>query len=83
MRATGVTDPDEAQRLVSQVYLPNWLSLPKRTGTVDMDFTAARLGGLTAGLLSYGESVRLVTAGATNFHVNLPLRGEANSRSGA
>jgi AraC-like DNA-binding protein len=48
-----------------------------------MELAATRLGDLTAGLLSYGESVRMVTAEATNFHVNLPLRGTAISRSGA
>jgi AraC-like DNA-binding protein len=78
-----VTDPDEAQDLVSEVFLPNWLQLPGRSRSVDMDFAATRLGDLSAGLLSYGESVRMVTAEATNFHVNLPLRGTAVSRTGA
>jgi AraC-like DNA-binding protein len=63
MRAKGVTDPDEAQHLVSQVFLPNWLRLPGATRSL--------------------ESVRMVTAEATNFHVNLPLRGKAVSRTGA
>jgi AraC-like DNA-binding protein len=83
VRATGVTDPDEAQHLVSQAYLPNWLRLPRRTRSVDMELAATRLGDLTAGLLSYGESVRMVTAEASNFHVNVPLRGKAISRTGA
>jgi AraC-like DNA-binding protein len=83
MRAMGVTDLDEAQHLVSQVFLPNWLRMPGPTRSLDMDFAATRLGDLSAGLLSYGESVRMVTAEATNFHVNLPLRGKAVSRTGA
>jgi AraC-like DNA-binding protein len=82
VRAMGVTDPEEAQHLVSQAYLPNRLRLPRRTRSVDMDFAATRLGDLTAGLLSYGESVRMVTAEAANFHVNLPLKGKAISRTG-
>jgi AraC-like DNA-binding protein len=83
LRVVGVTDPEEAQHLVTQVYLPNWLQLPGGSRSVNMNFAATRLGDLSAGLLSYGESVRMVTAEAANFHVNLPVRGKAVSRTGA
>jgi AraC-like DNA-binding protein len=69
--------------VVSQVFLPHRLRLPGSTRSVDMYFAATRLGDLTAGLLSHGESVRLVTAEATSFHVNIPLQGTALSRTGA
>jgi AraC-like DNA-binding protein len=47
-----------------------------------MEVTGLRLGALTAGRLTYGRRARLRTADAENFHVNLPLRGRAASRSG-
>jgi AraC-like DNA-binding protein len=83
VRALGVTDPEEAQHLVSQVFLPHRLRVLGSARSVDMDFAARRLGDLSAGLLSYGESVRVATAEATNFHVNIPLRGTVFSRTGA
>jgi AraC-like DNA-binding protein len=47
-----------------------------------MELTGLRLGALTAARLAYGRQVRLMTVDAENFHVNLPLHGQASSRSG-
>ena len=47
-----------------------------------MEVTGLRLRALTVGRLTYGRRVRLRTADAENFHVNIPLRGRAASRSG-
>jgi AraC-like DNA-binding protein len=47
-----------------------------------MNVAGLRLGALTAGRLTYGRQVRLRTADAENFHVNIPLRGRAASTSG-
>jgi AraC-like DNA-binding protein len=41
------------------------------------------MGALTAGRVTYGRRVRLRTAEAENFHVNITLRGRAVSRSGS
>jgi AraC-like DNA-binding protein len=48
-----------------------------------MEVAGLRLGALTAGRLTYGRRVGIRTAEAENFHVNIPLRGRAVSRSGA
>ena len=48
-----------------------------------MEVSGLRLGALTAGRLTYGRRVRLRTADAENFHVNIPLQGRAASRRGA
>jgi AraC-like DNA-binding protein len=76
------SDPDQAELLVSQMYLPNRLHLSAGQAPLDMELSGLRLGNVTAGRLSYGRRVRLVTAEADNFHINLPLRGGAVSRSG-
>ena len=80
-RATD--DRDEAERIVSDLYLPNRLDLSRGSAPLSMDVTGVRLGALTVGRLSYGRPVRLRTADAENFHVNIPLRGRVTSRSGA
>ncbi|MGD9961335.1 AraC family transcriptional regulator [Nocardioides sp.] len=80
-RATD--DRDEAERIVTELYLPNRLDLTKGSARLGMEVTGLRLGSLIVGRLSYGRRVRLSTADAENFHVNITLRGRANSRSGA
>jgi AraC-like DNA-binding protein len=80
-RATD--DRNEAERIATELYLPNRLDLTGGSAPLGMEVTGLRLGALTVGRLTYGRRVRLRTADAENFHVNLPLRGRASSRSGA
>jgi len=80
-RATA--DRDEAERIVGEMYLPNRLDLSRGSAPLDMQVTGVRVGALTVGRLRYGRRVRLRTADAENFHVNITLRGRASSRSGA
>ena len=75
-------DRDEAEQIITQLYLPNRLELSRGSAPLGMEVTGLRLGALTAGRLTYGRRVRLRTADAENFHVNIPLRGRAASRSG-
>ena len=75
-------DRDEAERLITELYLPNRLDLSRGSEPLGMQVTGLQLGALTAGRLTYGRGVRLRTADAEDFHVNLPLRGRAASRSG-
>jgi AraC-like DNA-binding protein len=76
-------DRDEAERIVSDLYLPNRLDLSEGSAALGMEIAGLRLRALTAGRLSYGRRVRLRTADADNFHVNVTLRGRAVSRSGS
>jgi AraC-like DNA-binding protein len=77
------SDRDEAEQLVSELYLPSHLDVSRGTAPLNMDVVALQLGAITAGRLSYGRRVRLRTADAQNFHVNTPLRGLATSRRGS
>jgi AraC-like DNA-binding protein len=76
------SDRDEAEELVAELYLPNRLDLARGSAPLDVEVTGLRLGALTAGRLTYGRWVRLRTADAENFHVNIPLHGRSVSRSG-
>jgi hypothetical protein len=75
-------DRDEAERVITELYLPNRLDLSRGSARLDMEVAGLRLGALTVGRLTYGRRVRLRTVDAENFHVNIPLRGRAGSRSG-
>jgi AraC-like DNA-binding protein len=76
-------DPGEAEAVAARVYLPNRLALSKPVDTFTMDLAVAQVGDSTAGRLSYGQSVQLVTEEARHFHVNTPVAGRALSRAGA
>jgi AraC-like DNA-binding protein len=75
-------DRDEAESVITDLYIPNQIELVAGPEPLDMQVTGLRLGALTAGRLTYGRQVRLRTADAKNFHVNIPLRGRAVSRNG-
>lgn len=76
-------DRDEAEQVITDLYLPNRLDLSGSRAPLRMALTGVRLGALTASRLTYGRPVRLRTAEAENFHVDLPLHGRAVSRSGS
>jgi hypothetical protein len=75
-------DRDEAEQIITELYLPIRLDISKGSAPLGMKVAGLRLGALTAGRLTYGRRVRLRTADAEHFHVNIPLRGRAASRSG-
>ena len=75
-------DRDEAESVIADLYIPNRLELAAGPEPLGMEVTGLRLGALTAGRLTYGRRVHLRTAEATNFHVNIPLRGRAVSSNG-
>jgi AraC-like DNA-binding protein len=74
-------DAGEAEEIISRHYLGNRLHFP-RSRTLEMDFAALRIGGITSGRLSYGQRIRQQTEEAVDFHVNMPVRGNAVSRRG-
>lgn len=81
-RRHATYDRDEAESVITSLYLPNHLDLVTGPEPLSMEVTGLRLGALTAGRLTYGRRVRLDTEDATNFHINIPLRGVASSRNG-
>jgi AraC-like DNA-binding protein len=77
------TDPDQAQELLADVYLPNRLRLVRGESSVDMELASTKFGTLTIGRLRYGRPLHLTTADARQFHFNFPLAGRAVSASGS
>ena len=74
---------EEAEAVVTDLYLPTRLDLAGGDARLGMEVSGLRMGALTAGKLTYGRRVRLRTAEPEHFHVNIPLRGRVVSRSGA
>ncbi|MDO9455381.1 AraC family transcriptional regulator [Nocardioides sp.] len=75
-------DPDQAECVVGELFLPHRLDLGSRRESLDMRIAGLRLAGLTVGRLSYGRTASLTTVEADHFHVNAPLAGQARSSGG-
>lgn len=75
-------DPHEAESLIAVAYLPSRVDR-LGDGPLEVRLDALRLDTATVGILAFGPATRLRTVEATNYHVNLPLRGEVVSRMGA
>jgi AraC-like DNA-binding protein len=75
-------DKQEAEHILGQVYLPNRVE-PLDGAAIDMQLDAVTVGSTTVGRLAYGADTRLTTVDATQYHVNVPVRGRAVSRTGS
>ena len=75
-------DVDIAEQTLSQYYLPLRLRSARAGAVVNSRLNAVDLGRATVGALRFGNEVRIRTAEADNFHVNMPLAGQAVSRAG-
>ena len=76
-------DCDQARDAVTRLYLTHRLELLHRSARLDMRLNAVRLGAVTAGYLRYGSDVRIVTAEAAHYHINIPLHGDTECWCGA
>ncbi|MET0788468.1 MAG: AraC family transcriptional regulator [Cellulomonas sp.] len=74
-------DPHEAEAMIAEMYLPSRVD-HLGAGPLEVRLDAMRLDTATVGLLSFGTETRLRTVEATNYHVNLPVRGGVVSRMG-
>ncbi|CAN5227363.1 AraC family transcriptional regulator [soil metagenome] len=80
-RAESV-DIDHARELLSDVYLPVTFPSPSTSTNVGLRLNALKVGRVTAGYLRFGDAIRIRTAEATNYHLDIPLTGRAVMGSG-
>jgi AraC-like DNA-binding protein len=79
---SGVSEPAQAEAIVTDFYLPHRLDVSPRKSHLNMSLSAFKVDQLTIGRLAYGRDVTLVTDQATNFHVDVPVSGHAEMRAG-
>jgi AraC-like DNA-binding protein len=79
----STTDVEDATLALSDSYLPLRLEPQDERALVATRLHVVDLGLATVGTLRFGADVRMVTADAANYHLNLPLTGRCQSaRSG-
>jgi AraC-like DNA-binding protein len=78
--ALRTADPEEAQQVVSRVYVPHRL---RASGTLDARLNLAGSARLTFGYLSYGNEIELSVPPMVDcYHLNLTVRGHTSVRQG-
>jgi hypothetical protein len=76
-------DVDEAHDAVTRLYLPHRLEVLERDTALNMTLNAVRMGAVTVGYFRYGGAVRMVTADASNYHINVPVAGQCEQQCGS
>lgn len=76
-------DIDEARRAGSKLFYPHEVRVLGDENQFQMKMTAAALGPITVGRLTYSTEVEIYTAELRDaYQVNIPMRGELATESG-
>jgi AraC-like DNA-binding protein len=79
-RIASSQDVDHARQALSAVFLP--VDFPSaRTSNIDMQLNALTVGQITCGYMRFRDPVRIATAEAENFHIDIPTDGRATMRT--
>lgn len=76
-RIASGRDVELARRALTDVYLPVDFPHARSTTAVDLTLNAVNVGRIVCGFMRFGDAVRLDTAEAENYHVNIPTSGAA------
>ena len=76
------SDIECARAGLTDAFLPVELSLRRQSPGVDVRLNVVKVGRITAGYLRFGDAVRIRTADAVNYHVDIPVAGSTVARAG-
>ncbi|MCW2528732.1 MAG: AraC family transcriptional regulator [Pseudonocardiales bacterium] len=76
------SDIDHAQAGLTDAFLPVELSVRRSAPAIDTRLNVVKVGRITAGYLRFGDAVRIRTAEAANYHVDIPVSGTMVARTG-
>ncbi len=80
-RVATSRDVDHARHALGEVFLP--VALPSaRSKTFQMQLNALTVGRVTCGHMTFVDAVRIETAEARNYHVDIPTGGRVTMRAG-
>ncbi|MFD1715294.1 AraC family transcriptional regulator [Amnibacterium flavum] len=75
-------DVDHARQALSDVFLPVDFPSAPSSDAFEMQLNALVLGRITCGYMRFRSAVRIATAEAENYHVDIPTGGRATMRAG-
>ena len=76
------SDLDDARAGLTEAFLPVELSVRHTPASVDVRLNVVKVGRITVGYLRFGDAVRILTAEAVNYHVDIPVSGSMVARTG-
>lgn len=81
-RVASCRDIDHARQALSDVFLPVEFPSASVSTIVDLELNALTVGRLTCGHMRFRDAVRIETAEAENYHIDIPTAGRATMRAG-
>lgn len=75
-------DLDEARAVLTATYVPISANYLGRPAPLDMRLNVVRLGAVVAGFVAFGQDLRFSTRETGDYHVNVPLSGQVESKCG-
>jgi AraC-like DNA-binding protein len=74
---------DQARRALSEIFLPVDFPSARASTVVDLELNALNVGRVTCGFMRFRDAVRIETAEAENYHIDIPVTGRAAMKAGA
>jgi len=72
---------EQARHALSDVFLPVDFPSAAPASVIDLKLNAVTVGRTTCGFMRFREAVRIRTAEAENYHVDIPVGGRATMRA--
>ncbi|MFE4950216.1 AraC family transcriptional regulator [Leifsonia sp. NPDC056665] len=80
-RIASGRDVEQARRALSDVFLPVDFPRARSRTAVDLTLNAVNVGRIVCGFMRFRDAVRIDTAEAENYHVDIPTYGAAMMRA--
>lgn len=81
-RVASCRDVEHARRALSDVFLPVDFPSARASSRVDLKLNALTVGRVTCGYMRFNDALRLETAEAEHYHIDIPTAGRATMRAG-
>lgn len=81
-RVASCSDVDYARQALADVFLPVEFPSARTSTRIEMQLNAVMVGRVTCGFMRFQDAVRMETAEAQNYHIDIPTKGRATMRAG-
>lgn len=80
-RVASAAGTEEARHALSRVFLPVEFPTSRPSSTVGLTLNALTVGRITCGFMRFHDALRIDTAEAENYHIDIPTTGAATMQA--
>ena len=80
-RVASAPGIEEARHALSRAFLPVDFPSARASSTIGLTLNAVVVGRTTCGFMRFGDAVRIDTAEAENYHIDIPMTGRATMQA--